>query len=65
MHSRSGIIITCDISEFIVVAGLRVASLLKTEGESSADFLSKSRTGKRQKYGGMPEQAGAGEENAG
>ena len=29
--------ITCDISEFITVAGLGVASLLKTQGESSAD----------------------------
>ena len=33
------------------------------EGEA-ADFLSISRTGKRQKYGGIPEQAGAGEGNA-
>ena len=30
--------ITCDISEFIAVAGLGVASLLKTEGESSAEL---------------------------
>ena len=30
--------ITCDISEFIAVAGLGVASLLITEGESSAEL---------------------------
>ena len=29
--------ITCDISELIAEAGLGVASLLKTEGESSAE----------------------------
>ena len=30
--------ITCDISEFIAVAGLGVASLLITEGESNAEL---------------------------
>ena len=30
--------ITCEISEFIAVAGLGVASLLITEGESSAEL---------------------------
>ena len=30
--------ITCDISELIAEAGLGVASLLKTEGESSAEL---------------------------
>ena len=30
--------IACDISELIAEAGLGVASLLKTEGESSAEL---------------------------
>ena len=34
--------ITCDISELIAEAGLGVASLLKTEGETSAELAGRS-----------------------